>query len=110
MSRIVFFCIPAHGHTNPTSEVVKELLHQGHKVPLVMYPQTNEQKGVAFRINELGAGIYLSGNSVSDIKTAVRELLQRTEYKEQAAVISVSFSKCGGSKAAAEKILNICSC
>ena len=26
MSKIVFFCIPAHGHTNPTLPVVKELV------------------------------------------------------------------------------------
>lgn len=32
MSRIVFFCIPAHGHTNPTIEVVKELSWRGHEV------------------------------------------------------------------------------
>ena len=79
------------------------------KVPLVMYPQTNEQKGVAFRVNELEAGMYLSGDSISDIQMAVKELLQRLEYKEQAAMISDSFSKCGGSKAAVEKILDVCS-
>ena len=62
------------------------------KVPLVMYPQTNEQKGVAFRINELGAGIYLISDSVLDIQTAVKELLQRVEYKKQANIISESFS------------------
>ena len=86
---------------------VSEALY--YKVPLVMYPQTNEQKGVAFRVNELGAGRYLSGDSISDIQRAVKELLQRSEYQEQAAVISDSFSKCGGSKAAAEKILDVCS-
>lgn len=86
---------------------VSEALH--FKVPLVMCPQTNEQKGVAFRVNELGAGMYLSGDSISDIQMAVKELLQRSEYKEKAAVISESFSKCGGSKAAVEKILDICS-
>ncbi len=32
MSRIVFFCIPAHGHTNPTLEVVRELTKRGHEV------------------------------------------------------------------------------
>jgi UDP:flavonoid glycosyltransferase YjiC (YdhE family) len=57
------------------------------KVPLVIYPQTNEQKGVAFRINELGAGIYLISDSVLDIQTAVKELLQRVEYKKQANII-----------------------
>ena len=32
MSKIVFFCIPAHGHTNPTLGVVRELVAQGHEV------------------------------------------------------------------------------
>ena len=32
MSRIVFFCIPAHGHTNPTLGVVRELVARGHEV------------------------------------------------------------------------------
>lgn len=32
MSKIAFFCIPAHGHTNPTLEVVKKFIHQGHEV------------------------------------------------------------------------------
>lgn len=32
MSKIVFFCIPAHGHTNPTLEVVRELIARGHEV------------------------------------------------------------------------------
>ena len=79
------------------------------KVPLVMYPQTNEQKGVAFRVNELEAGLYLSGESISEIQIALKELLQQSKYKEQATVISNSFSKCGGSEAAVEKILDVCS-
>lgn len=32
MSKIVFFCIPAHGHTNPTLGVVRELTSRGHQV------------------------------------------------------------------------------
>ena len=32
MSKIVFFCIPAHGHTNPTLGVVRELVSRGHTV------------------------------------------------------------------------------
>lgn len=32
MKKIVFFCIPAHGHTNPTIEVVRELVNRGHRV------------------------------------------------------------------------------
>ena len=32
MSKIVFFCIPAHGHINPTLGVVRELVSRGHTV------------------------------------------------------------------------------
>lgn len=32
MSNIMFFNIPAHGHTNPTIGVVRELVRRGHKV------------------------------------------------------------------------------
>ena len=32
MAKIVFFCIPAHGHTNPTLGVVRELISRGHEV------------------------------------------------------------------------------
>lgn len=78
------------------------------KVPLVMYPQTNEQKGVAFRVNELEAGLYLSGDSISEIQKVLKELLQQSKYKERATVISNSFSKCGGSEGAVEKILDVC--
>src|SRR5690625_7570656 len=32
MSKIAFFSIPAHGHTNPTIPVVEELVKRGHQV------------------------------------------------------------------------------
>lgn len=32
MGKIVFFCIPAWGHTNPTLGVVRELVRRGHEV------------------------------------------------------------------------------
>ena len=32
MSKIVFFSLPAHGHTNPTIEVVRELVNKGNEV------------------------------------------------------------------------------
>ena len=37
MSKIVFFCIPAHGHTNPTLGVVRELIARGHEVLYYSY-------------------------------------------------------------------------
>ena len=37
MSKIAFFCIPAHGHTNPTLGVVRELVSRGHEVHYYSY-------------------------------------------------------------------------
>ena len=37
MSKIVFFCIPAHGHTNPTLGVVRELVERGNEVLYYSY-------------------------------------------------------------------------
>lgn len=43
MARIVFFCIPAHGHTNPTLGVVKELARRGHEVLYYSYKPFREK-------------------------------------------------------------------
>lgn len=43
MSKIVFFCIPAHGHTNPTLGVVKELISRGHQVWYYSYNSMKEK-------------------------------------------------------------------
>lgn len=49
MSKIVFFCIPAHGHTNPTLGVVRELVSRGHEVWYYSYYVMEE------KIRETGA-------------------------------------------------------
>ncbi len=41
--RIVFFCIPAHGHTNPTLGVVRELTRRGHEVLYYSYEPFREK-------------------------------------------------------------------
>jgi len=43
MSKIVFFCIPAHGHTNPTLNVVRELISRGHQVWYYSYNMMKEK-------------------------------------------------------------------
>lgn len=51
MSRIVFFGIPAHGHTNPTLGVVGELVARGHQVwyySFEMMREKIESAGAAF--------------------------------------------------------------
>ena len=49
--KIAWFCIPAHGHTNPTLKVVKELTEAGHEVfyfSFEMFREKIEQAGAAF--------------------------------------------------------------
>ncbi len=43
MATIVFFCIPAHGHTNPTLNVVRELTARGHRVVYYSYDDFREK-------------------------------------------------------------------
>ena len=43
MATIVFFCIPAHGHTNPTLNVVRELVSRGHRVVYYSYDDFREK-------------------------------------------------------------------
>ena len=43
MATIVFFCIPAYGHTNPTLNVVRELTARGHRVVYYSYDDFREK-------------------------------------------------------------------
>ena len=49
--KIAWFCIPAHGHTNPTLAVVKELTDAGHQVwyfSFEMFRDSIERTGAVF--------------------------------------------------------------
>lgn len=84
---------------------VSEALYCG--VPLVLFPQTAEQKGVANRTAELGAGMLLSEPTPDAIRAAVDAVLSDAKYREAAAKIRESFRSCGGPQEAAEFILGI---
>ncbi|WP_018590583.1 macrolide family glycosyltransferase [Terrisporobacter glycolicus] len=43
MSKVVFFSIPAHGHTNPTIEVVRGLTSRGHQVWYYSFKEFREK-------------------------------------------------------------------
>lgn len=76
-----------------------------HSVPLVMFPQTQEQGGVAFRIAELEAGIHLEKNDSACIRSSIDAVLADEKYRQNAATIAESFRKSGGAKVAAQAIL-----
>ena len=81
---------------------VNEALYCG--VPLVLFPQTPEQGGVAYRVNELGAGTYLPNDSPMAIRESILAVLKDGSYKHGAEKISQDFHQCGGYKLAADKI------
>ena len=79
-----------------------------YKVPLVRYPQTSEQDGVATRVEQLGAGIRLKYVNAKSITETIENVLHTKSYYEQAAKISEGFHKCTGVKGAADKIEQMC--
>ena len=85
---------------------VSESLYFG--VPLIMFPQTSEQGGVAERVNQLGAGIKLNKSDAPSILDAINKIFADSSYKQNAALISESFKRCPGAKGAADKILQVC--
>ena len=74
--------------------------------PMVLYPQTNEQKAVAERVREIGAGVMLRDESPSGIRSAVLEITGNAEYAKAAEKCSRSFRSCSGAEGAAEFIEN----
>lgn len=53
VSKIVFFCIPAYGHTNPTIEVVRELVNMGNEVRYYSFEEFRP------RLEEAGAQVIV---------------------------------------------------
>ena len=85
---------------------VSESLYFG--VPLVMLPQTSEQKGVAERVKQLGAGLMLDKTDAPAILNAIDAVLNDPGYEQNAAAIGEGFRRCPGAKGAVEKILRVC--
>lgn len=84
---------------------VSESLYFG--VPLICFPQTAEQGGVARRVQQLEAGIFLKNSGKKALLSAVRLVDGEEKYRRNALKISESFQRSGGAKAAAEAILRV---
>ena len=85
---------------------VSESLYFG--VPLVMLPQTSEQKGVAQRVHQLGAGVKLNKSDSTSLLNGIDTVLRNPGYRERAAKLSEGFRRCSGAKGAADKIMQVC--
>ncbi|MBE7031502.1 MAG: glucosyltransferase [Ruminococcaceae bacterium] len=78
------------------------------EVPLVMLPQTSEQKGVAERVSQLGAGVKLDKSNGASVLSAINKILSVDTYKQNAKKIAEGFKNSSGAKGAADKIIQVC--
>ncbi len=78
------------------------------EVPLVMLPQTSEQKGVAERVSQLGAGIKLDKADGAYVLSGINKIFSDSTYKQNAIKISDTFKNSSGAKGAADKIIQVC--
>jgi len=87
-----------HNGMNSTSESLYMA------TPMVLFPQTNEQRAVARRVSELGAGLELKDEGVNSIRDAVAEVLKNKNYADAAEKCSEDFRSAPGPKGAADFI------
>lgn len=83
---------------------VSESLYFG--VPMVLFPQHSEQRMVADRVAELGAGVFLKGTQPQEMKRAVDEVLAHRSYQGNAQSLSDTLKRAGGAVRAAQVILD----
>ena len=84
---------------------VNESLYFG--VPMVLFPQHSEQRMVADRVAELGAGVFPKGTERKELKKAVDEVFTNPIYRKNAQKLSQAFRKAGGAAEAARVILRV---
>ena len=91
-----------HGGMNSVSEALY------YNVPLVVIPITADQPFVAQRVSELGAGISLIKDKVSEenLKHSLERIMSEETFVINAKQISESFKKAGGYRRAADEIFN----
>lgn len=75
-------------------------------VPLLLIPQQDEQAVNAARVVELGAGLTLTGGSItsSRLVSFAERLLQEASYKTQAGLLGESLRSAGGIPRAADEV------
>ena len=74
--RVLWFCIPAYGHTNPTSEVVRELTRRGHEVRYYSFEEFRE------RIEDAGAQFVACDSFLPPIDEKAERRLRRVSTTE----------------------------
>lgn len=78
---------------------VMESLYMG--VPMALFPQHPEERAVANRVAELGAGVPLRHGREKDIRDAVTKLLGEPSFMNNAGALAEDMRSCGGAQEAA---------
>ena len=78
---------------------VMESLYMG--VPMALFPQHPEERAVANRVAELGAGVPLRCAREKGIRDAITKLLGEPAYAESAEALAKDMRSCGGAQEAA---------
>ena len=79
-----------------------------HGVPLVVLPQTDEQKGVAHQILHYDVGLAPVQENGPCILAAAQTILDEPNFYINAKIMALGFRNCPGPKGAADKILAVC--
>ena len=74
--RVLWFCIPAYGHTNPTIEVVRELVRRGHEVRYYSFAEFRE------RIEGAGAQFVACDDFLPPIDAKAERKLRKVSTTE----------------------------
>ena len=72
---------------------------------MVLFPQTSEERAIARRVTELGAGTLLKYNSSRAIRESIKEILNNGNYNKIVRKLSNDFKSCSGPEGAAEFII-----
>lgn len=80
MKHIMFFCIPAHGHTNPMLPAAKELINRGHAVRFYSFNEFEE------KIKKTGAEFISCDQYLSDVTEKELERIRKVSTTEMTIV------------------------
>lgn len=90
----------SHAGMNSTSEGIY------YHVPLILFPQGNDQFLVAERVEQLGVGVYVRNANLSphELRKLTEKVLNDQRFKEKGKLVAESFREAGSYRKAADAI------
>lgn len=75
------------------------------KVPLILYPQQQEQEMISQQVERLGCGIHLKECNTEKLKQSLLKILNNKEYKQKCSEFGTLLQEKGGYKRAVSEIM-----